>query len=58
MSEARAATVKNYLSLERKVEANRLTAIGYGESNPVATNETAAGRAQNRRITFTVTQAQ
>lgn len=58
LSEARAATVKNYLSLERKVEANRLTAIGYGESNPVATNETAAGRAQNRRITFTVTQAQ
>jgi len=58
LSEARAATVKNYLSLERKVDANRLTAIGYGESNPVATNETAAGRAQNRRITFTVTQAQ
>jgi len=58
LSEARAATVKNYLSLERKVDANRLTAIGYGESNPVATNATAAGRAQNRRITFTVTQAQ
>jgi len=57
LSEARAATVKNYLSLERKVDANRLTAIGYGESNPVATNETAGGRAQNRRITFTVTQA-
>ena len=58
LSEARAATVKNYLSLERNVDANRLTAIGYGESNPVATNATAAGRAQNRRITFTVTQAQ
>ncbi len=58
LSEARAATVKNYLSLERKVEANRLTATGFGESNPVATNATAAGRAQNRRITFTVTQAQ
>jgi len=58
LSEARAAAVKNYLSQERKVDANRLTAIGFGESNPVATNATAAGRAQNRRITFTVTQAQ
>ncbi|MEP4051781.1 MAG: OmpA family protein [Litorimonas sp.] len=57
LSEARAATVKNYLS-DQQVEANRLTAIGFGEANPRATNSTAAGRAQNRRITFTVTQAQ
>jgi len=57
LSDARAAAVKNYLT-SQKVEADRLTAIGYGESNPVATNATPAGRAQNRRITFTVTQAQ
>ena len=57
LSEARAATVKNYLS-EQRVEADRMTAIGYGETNPQATNATAEGRAQNRRITFTVTQAQ
>lgn len=57
LSEARAATVKNYLS-DQQVEANRLTAIGFGETNPRATNSTAEGRAQNRRITFTVTQAQ
>lgn len=57
LSEARAATVKNYLS-EQQVEADRMTAVGYGESNPTATNATAEGRAQNRRITFTVTQAQ
>jgi len=57
LSEARAATVKNYLS-EQQVEADRLTAEGFGETSPRASNETAEGRAQNRRITFTVTQVQ
>lgn len=57
LSEARAATVKNYLS-EQQVEADRLTARGFGETTPRATNATAAGRAENRRITFTVSQAQ
>ena len=57
LSEARAATVKNYLS-EQQVEADRMSATGFGETNPQSTNATAEGRAQNRRITFTVTQAQ
>ena len=57
LSEARAATVKNYLS-DQQVEADRLTAVGFGESNPSATNDTAEGRAENRRITFTVSQTQ
>lgn len=57
LSEARAATVKNYLS-QQQVESNRMTAQGFGETRPQATNATAEGRAQNRRITFTVTQAQ
>jgi OOP family OmpA-OmpF porin len=57
LSEARAATVKNYLS-QQQVEANRMTATGFGETSPQATNATAEGRAQNRRITFTVTQGQ
>ena len=57
LSEARAATVKNYLA-EQQVEADRMTAIGYGETSHVTTNATAAGRAENRRITFTVTQGQ
>ena len=57
LSEARAATVKNYLS-EQQVEADRMTATGFGETSPVATNATTEGRAQNRRITFTVTQGQ
>lgn len=58
LSEARATTVRNYLSEQQQVEADRMTAIGYGETSHVATNETAEGRAQNRRITFTVTQGQ
>ncbi len=49
LSERRAQTVKNYL-ISRGVSASRLTTRGYGESDPVATNETAAGRAQNRRV--------
>jgi len=57
LSEARAATVKNYLS-DQQVEADRLTAVGFGESSPRATNDTAEGRAENRRITFTVSQTQ
>jgi len=31
-----------------------LTALGYGEAEPIATNETEAGREANRRITFTL----
>ena len=57
LSEARAATVKNYLA-QQQVEADRMTATGFGETKPQATNATKEGRAQNRRITFTVTQAQ
>ncbi len=57
LSEARAATVKNYLS-DQQVEADRLTAVGFGETRPRATNDTREGRAENRRITFTVSQAQ
>lgn len=49
LSERRAQTVKNYL-VSRGVPASRLVTRGYGESDPVATNETAAGRAQNRRV--------
>lgn len=49
LSERRAQTVKNYL-VSRGVSPSRLTTRGYGESDPVATNETESGRAQNRRV--------
>jgi OmpA-OmpF porin, OOP family len=48
LSEDRANTVKNAL-VERGVNAANLTAVGYGESKPIATNKTKAGKAQNRR---------
>jgi len=51
LSERRATTVKDYL-VKMGIEASRLKAVGYGEKDPVATNKTAEGRAENRRIEF------
>jgi outer membrane protein OmpA-like peptidoglycan-associated protein len=48
LSEARANTVRAYL-LTKGIDPSRVTAKGYGMSVPVASNATAAGRAQNRR---------
>ncbi|MEW6417630.1 MAG: OmpA family protein [Nitrospirota bacterium] len=50
LSERRAEAVKKYLIEEGRIEAKRITTIGYGESNPVASNETEEGRAKNRRV--------
>jgi len=49
LSERRANAVMGHL-VDRGVSASRLTATGYGESNPVASNKTAEGRALNRRV--------
>jgi len=49
LSERRAASVKDYL-VGKGVDASRLTTVGYGESNPIASNDTADGRALNRRV--------
>lgn len=51
LSEKRANTVKNYLT-SKGIDAGRITVSGKGESNPVADNNTADGRAMNRRIEF------
>jgi outer membrane protein OmpA-like peptidoglycan-associated protein/Tol biopolymer transport system component len=51
LSERRAAAVAGYLR-EKGIEADRISVVGYGESRPVASNDTEAGRAQNRRTTF------
>ncbi len=53
LSEKRASAVRNYLE-NKGVEANRLTAQGFGESQPVAPNTSAANRAKNRRVEFVV----
>jgi outer membrane protein OmpA-like peptidoglycan-associated protein len=49
LSEHRALSVKDYLAL-RGVAPQRLTAVGYGESRPLASNSTVEGRAANRRV--------
>lgn len=48
LSKARAESVRKYL-IEKKIESRRIKAIGMGDQNPVATNETKTGRANNRR---------
>lgn len=49
LSEARALSVKDYL-VANGVDQFRLSSKGYGESTPIASNKTKAGRAQNRRV--------
>ena len=49
----RAQTVMQYL-ISQGVNPNLLTAQGLGEADPVASNDTAAGRAQNRRVELTL----
>lgn len=54
LSERRAESVGNYL-IRQNVKSGRLTTLGYGERRPVASNETAAGRAANRRVEISIT---
>ena len=49
LSQRRAEAVMNYLA-EQGVAASKLSATGYGETQPVSSNDTADGRAQNRRV--------
>ncbi|MCE8010258.1 MULTISPECIES: OmpA family protein [Halomonadaceae] len=54
LSERRAESVGNYLA-QSGVARNRLYMTGYGPSQPIATNATEEGRAQNRRVEITLT---
>lgn len=49
LSENRSASVKSYLA-QQGVQYQRITAVGFGESQPVADNATKEGRAANRRV--------
>ncbi len=49
LSLMRANSISNYLRL-KGVDASRIVSNGYGSSNPIASNATAAGREQNRRV--------
>jgi len=53
LSQARAETVYNYLK-NKGVDEARMTSVGYGETRPVDTNDTDAGRQNNRRTEFQI----
>jgi OOP family OmpA-OmpF porin len=50
LSQERADAVKNYMVEKNGIDANRIKAVGFGEKQPVASNDTEEGRAQNRRV--------
>ena len=50
LSDRRAEAVRQYLIANMALPEVQISAIGYGESQPLASNETAEGRAKNRRI--------
>lgn len=54
LSERRANSVRSYL-MSKGISSNRLFALGEGEAMPVASNDTDAGRAKNRRVEFAIT---
>ena len=55
LSTARATTVLHFLQSQVGIPGERLAAVGYGEYQPLASNSTAQGRAQNRRIQIVLT---
>lgn len=55
LSQRRADAVRGYL-VEQGVDGQRLSAVGYGETRPIADNDTPEGRARNRRVELRVSQ--
>ena len=53
LSEQRAATVRDYL-VQNGISMNNVSAIGFGKTRPIASNDTSAGRQQNRRVELVV----
>ncbi|MFZ9221086.1 MAG: OmpA family protein, partial [Sediminibacterium sp.] len=53
LSTKRAEAIKQWL-IHHQVEANRISTIGYGDKMPIASNNTEAGRALNRRTSFRI----
>lgn len=54
LSQQRAESVRQYMVNAMRIPSYRLIATGYGETNPVANNETESGRARNRRIDIVI----
>ncbi|MCU4676476.1 OmpA family protein [Catenovulum sp. 2E275] len=55
LSEKRAAKVGDYLVNKLNIDAARVSTVGKGEANPIASNATKEGRAKNRRVTAEIT---
>ncbi|NOZ86831.1 MAG: OmpA family protein [Deltaproteobacteria bacterium] len=53
LSERRANAVRDYL-VEKGIDPERLKAVGFGESQPIASNRTRKGKAMNRRVEFNI----
>ncbi len=53
LSEKRAKSVQNYI-MQQGIDSNRMTAKWYGETKPVASNETEEGKSQNRRVEISI----
>jgi outer membrane protein OmpA-like peptidoglycan-associated protein len=53
LSERRASSVRDFLA-QQGIEGQRMVAVGYGMTRPVADNETREGRAQNRRVEIVI----
>ncbi len=53
LSERRAASVRSYL-VRQDIPSQVVQSEGFGEARPVATNDTAAGRQQNRRVELVI----
>jgi outer membrane protein OmpA-like peptidoglycan-associated protein/outer membrane murein-binding lipoprotein Lpp len=56
LSQQRADSVRNFL-LDRGIQSGRLSSMGKGEDTPIAGNESASGRQQNRRVEVIITEA-
>jgi OOP family OmpA-OmpF porin len=56
LSDRRAKAVKKYLTSKGGVDKGELSAKGYGETQPIASNDTEDGREKNRRVEFVITE--
>ena len=54
LSRVRSLNVKNFILEQSRIDPDRVILFWYGNTNPVATNDTAAGRKKNRRVEIAV----
>jgi outer membrane protein OmpA-like peptidoglycan-associated protein len=55
LSQRRAAATREYL-IKQGIDSDRLSSVGHGQTRPLESNETEAGRGRNRRVQFTILQ--